>query len=166
MIRRAILVTALLLPCAACGYGDDVTGALSPPPTVSPTGPTGGETGTTGGSGATGPSGATGTTGRPAITVRTPSSGDEVISPVTISGTADVFEATVNVEILDANGQTLAAGFATATCGTGCRGRYSTSISFFTQERQAGTVNVFEVSAKDGTPINVVSIPVTLVPGP
>jgi hypothetical protein len=167
MVRRAILVTTLLLACAACGYGDDVTGALSPPPTVSPTGPTGGATGATGGvSGATGESGATGATGRPAITVRTPTGGDEVVSPVTISGTADVFEATVNVQILDANGQILAAGFATATCGTGCRGRYSTSVSFFTQERQAGTVEVYEVSAKDGAPINVVSIPVTLVPGP
>lgn len=165
MIRRAILVTALLLGSAACGYGDDVTSALSPSPPVSTSGPTG-ATGGTGATASTGATGSTGTIGRPAIVVRTPSSGDEVTSPVTISGTADVFEATVNIEILDANGQTLAAGFATATCGTGCRGRYSTSIAFFTQERQAGTINVFEVSAKDGSAINVVSLPVTLVPGP
>jgi hypothetical protein len=159
MVRRTILLTALLLACSACGYGDDVTGALSPPPSVS-------ATGTTGATGSTAVTGATGTTGMPAIVVRTPASGDEVISPVTVAGTADVFEATVNIEIRDASGQTLAAGFATATCGTGCRGRYSTEISFFTQARQAGTIEVFEVSAKDGTPINVVSVPVTLVPGP
>jgi immunoglobulin-like protein involved in spore germination len=101
----------------------------------------------------------------PAIVVRTPVAGDEVASPVTVAGTADVFEATVSIRILDANGQELAAAFTTATCGTGCRGKYSERVFFFAEERQDGTIEVFESSAMDGSPLNVVRIPVVLVPG-
>jgi hypothetical protein len=102
---------------------------------------------------------------KPAIVVRTPVAGDEIVSPVTVAGTADVFEATVSIRILDANGQELAAAFATATCGTGCRGKYSAEFFFFTEERQDGTIEVFESSAADGSPLNLVSVPVELVPG-
>lgn len=102
---------------------------------------------------------------KPAIVVRTPVPGDEIVSPVTVAGTADVFEATVSIRILDANGQELAAAFATATCGTGCRGKYSAEVFFFTEERQDGTIEVFESSAADGSPLNLVSVPVELVPG-
>jgi hypothetical protein len=102
---------------------------------------------------------------KPAIVVRTPFAGDEIASPVTVAGTADVFEATVSIRILDANGQELAATFATATCGTGCRGKYSAEVFFFTEELQDGTIEVFESSAADGSPLNLVSVPVVLVPG-
>ena len=51
-----------------------------------------------------------------------------VNSPVTITGSADVFEATVNIRVLDANGEVIAESFAMATCGTGCRGDFSTQI--------------------------------------
>ena len=102
---------------------------------------------------------------KPAIVVRTPVVGDEIVSPVTVAGTADVFEATVSIRILDANGQELAAAFATATCGTVCRGKYSAEVFFFTEERQDGTIEVFESSAADGSPLNLVSVPVELVPG-
>lgn len=101
----------------------------------------------------------------PAIVVRTPVAGDEVVSPVTVAGTADVFEATVSIRILDANGEELAATFTTATCGSGCRGRYSEEVFFFTEERQDGTIEVFESSAADGSPLNVVRVPILLVPG-
>jgi hypothetical protein len=90
---------------------------------------------------------------------------DEVVSPVTVAGTADVVEGTVSIRILDAKGQELAATFATATCGTGCRGRYSGEVFFFTEERQDGTIEVFESSAADGSPLNLVRVPVVLVPG-
>ncbi len=102
---------------------------------------------------------------KPAIVVRTPVAGDEIVSPVTVAGTADVFEATVSIRILDANGEELAAAFATATCGSGCRGKYSAEVFFFTEERQDGTIEVFESSAADGSPLNLVSVPVELVPG-
>src|SRR5205823_236165 len=61
----------------------------------------------------------------PAIVVDSPRVGAAVSSPVTITGTADVFEATVSFQILDENGHVLTQGATTATCGTGCRGDYT-----------------------------------------
>jgi immunoglobulin-like protein involved in spore germination/sporulation and spore germination protein len=100
----------------------------------------------------------------PAILVDTPTIGSTASSPVTVSGTANVFEATVSVRILDAGGRQLASTFTTATCGTGCRGTYSVSVPFPVTGNQPGTIEVFEASAKDGSPINVVRIPVVLSP--
>jgi hypothetical protein len=101
----------------------------------------------------------------PAIVVETPQPGAEISSPITIAGTADVFEATVSIRILDEDGGELAATFATATCGSGCRGRYSTDLFFFVDRTQNGAIEVFEASAEDGSPINLVSVPVILVAG-
>jgi Immunoglobulin-like domain of bacterial spore germination/Sporulation and spore germination len=100
----------------------------------------------------------------PPILVETPLIGQRVSSPVTISGTANVFEATVSIRILDANGKELANTFTTATCGTGCRGDYSIAVSYSVGREQSGTIEVFEASAQDGSAINVQSIPVTLTP--
>jgi len=100
----------------------------------------------------------------PAIAVALPQSGMLVRSPVTITGSADVFEATVNIRVLDANGEVIAESFAMATCGTGCRGDFSTQIDVPIGTEQPGTIQVFEYSAKDGSMIDTVEIPVTLVP--
>jgi len=100
----------------------------------------------------------------PAITVRSPGIGAQVTSPVTVSGTADVFEATVSVRILNSAGHEIARTFTTASCGTGCRGDYSVTVSYPVPRTAPGTVVVFESSAKDGLPVNVQLIPVTLAP--
>lgn len=99
----------------------------------------------------------------PAIVVTSPRPGDQVSSPVRIRGNADVFEATVSIDILDSAGIPIVRTFTTATCGTGCRGTFSTSVRFAVDTTQPGTIRVYESSAKDGKPINVVDIPVTLV---
>jgi hypothetical protein len=98
----------------------------------------------------------------PAILVEAPLIGAEVGNPVTVSGTASVFEATVSIRILDEAGNVIVNTFTNATCGTGCRGDYSASVRYEVDHDQAGTVMVFEASALDGTPQNVVSIPVAL----
>ena len=98
----------------------------------------------------------------PAIVVAAPLADDPVSSPVRISGTADVFEATVSYRILDEQGAVIASGVTTATCGTGCRGTFDVTVPFHVDRTQHGTVEVFEASAKDGRPINVVKVPVTL----
>jgi hypothetical protein len=98
----------------------------------------------------------------PAIAVTSPRIGQRVSSPVTIAGDANVFEATVTMRILDASGAQVGHSFTTATCGSGCRGTYSTTLRYTAASEQAGTVQVFEVSAKDGSPVNLVTIPVTL----
>ena len=100
-----------------------------------------------------------------AITVTAPAPGAEVSSPVRIEGDADVFEATVSIRIFDATNNLIADTFTTATCGTGCRGDFAADVPFSVGQEQPGVIQVFEVSAQDGSRINSVRIPVTLVPG-
>lgn len=100
----------------------------------------------------------------PPILVDAPSPGATVSSPVTVAGTANVFEATVTMRVLDARGRELVRTFTTATCGTGCRGDYTKAIRFAVDEEQRGFIEVFEESAEDGSPLFVVRIPVTLLP--
>lgn len=99
----------------------------------------------------------------PAITVDRPRSGDDVTSPVTIAGTANVFEANVSIRIEDVDGNVLAETFATADCGTGCRGDYSKKVPFRVDEPTEATIIVFEQSAEDGSDLFPVEIPVTLL---
>jgi hypothetical protein len=100
------------------------------------------------------------------IEVAAPAPGDTVTSPVTISGTADVFEATVSIRIVDSVNNVIAETFTTASCGTGCRGDYSIDVPYSVNTDQPGTIQVFEVSAEDGRRVNMVRVPVTLTPGP
>ena len=105
----------------------------------------------------------------PAITVTTPGIGWDFASVGTgegagrIEGTANVFEANVSWRILDENGKEIASGFTTASCGTGCRGDFRIEAEFSVGHDQDGTIEVLEYSAENGEPINVVSIPVTLL---
>ncbi|MGH2679607.1 MAG: Gmad2 immunoglobulin-like domain-containing protein [Actinomycetota bacterium] len=98
----------------------------------------------------------------PWILVQSPTIAERVSSPVRISGTANVFEAVVSIAILDRQGRTVASTFTMATCGTGCRGTYETDVRYDVDATQPGTIRVYEVSAMDGSSINVVDIPVTL----
>jgi hypothetical protein len=100
----------------------------------------------------------------PPIIVSSPEAGEEVSSPVSVEGTANVFEATVSIRILDADGHKVADTFTTATCGTGCRGDFSEAVAFNVADEQEGVIEVFEASAEDGSPLHMVRIPVTLVP--
>jgi hypothetical protein len=98
----------------------------------------------------------------PPIVVAGPLIGQRTTSPMTVSGTADVFEATVSVRVRDASGAQIATTFTTATCGSGCRGRYSVSLRYRAGGVQPGTVEVFAVSPADGSEMHLVRIPVTL----
>lgn len=100
----------------------------------------------------------------PLIVVETPKSGQDVTSPITVSGFANVFEANVNIVIRDENGNVLVETFTTATCGSGCWGDFSEAVAFEVDERQRGQIDVLTYSAEDGSEQNVVSIPVILVP--
>jgi len=144
LVKVRVAVVACVLFAVSCSQ---VTDALRPSPTTSPT---------------AAPS-ASPSDG--AIVVRRPQPAEQVTSPVVIVGDADVFEATVSIRILDAEGVELAASFTTATCGSGCRGEFSTEVFFFTPQRQDGIIEVFETSAEDGSQVHLVRIPVVLVPG-
>lgn len=100
----------------------------------------------------------------PQIFLDTPAIGESVESPVTISGVANVFEAVVSYEIV-AGGEVLVDGSAIASCGTGCWGDYQVTVDFNVPEQTGGEVVVYEVSAQDGSRINELRYPVTLLPG-
>jgi germination protein M len=99
----------------------------------------------------------------PAILVRKPEIGERVSNPVTVSGSANVFEANVSVEIVDANGKVVGSTFTTATCGTGCRGTFSVSVPYDISAATRGLVIVHDDDAAGtGTPPHEVRIPVVL----
>jgi hypothetical protein len=101
----------------------------------------------------------------PAIVVDKPATDAPVTSPVTVSGEANVFEANVTVEILDAKGAVVGRTFTTATCGTGCRGSYSVDVAYKVDEEQPGTIVVHDDDAAGtGKPPHEVRVPVTLAP--
>lgn len=100
----------------------------------------------------------------PPILVESPRMGERVSSPVTVAGNANVFEATVQMRILDAQGDRLDRAFTTATCGTGCRGDFSHDLRFEVDTEQHGVVEVWWDSPEDGSRKDVVRIAVTLAP--
>src|SRR4029079_17021826 len=80
----------------------------------------------------------------PAITVEKPANGEQVTSPVTVSGTANVFEANVPVEVHDAHDRIVGKTFTTASCGTGCAGSFSVPVTYKLASAQPGTIVVHE----------------------
>jgi germination protein M len=101
----------------------------------------------------------------PAILVRSPEIGERVPNPVTVSGSANVFEANVTVEIVGAKGKVVGNAYTTATCGSGCRGTFSVSVPYEVASAQRGLIIVHDDDAAGtGTPPHEVRIPVVLTP--
>lgn len=100
----------------------------------------------------------------PAILLDSPAQGETVSSPVLLTGTANTFEATFRIAIYDAAGNIIADEFATATSGTGTRGTFEVSVPFDMATAGPGVIRVYESSARDGSPVNVVDVLVYLEP--
>ncbi len=105
----------------------------------------------------------------PAIVVESPEPGASVSSPVTISGTASVFEGTVQLRILDADGEEVGSAFTTASAGAPDRGNFSEDVEFSVNEAQDGVVRAFEqnVASPEESPereLFTVEVPVQLEP--
>jgi hypothetical protein len=101
----------------------------------------------------------------PAILVTSPASGETVANPVTITGSANVFEANVTVEVLDAAGDVVGNGFTTATCGSGCRGTFTITLSYDVAKAQKGELVIHDDDAAGtGQPPHEVRFPVLLQP--
>jgi hypothetical protein len=79
-----------------------------------------------------------------AIVVESPAPGASVSSPVTISGTASVFEGTVQLRIRDAEGEEIASAFTTASAGAPERGDFSEEVEFAVDVAQDGVVEAYE----------------------
>ncbi len=100
----------------------------------------------------------------PQILVESPLPDALVASPFRVTGTANTFEASLFVDILDRDGNTLSHKLVTATSGSGTRGTFDAEVSFDSADSQPGTLYAYESSAEDGRPIHEVRVPLTLLP--
>ena len=107
---------------------------------------------------------ATYTDALPAIFVDRPAWGGVLGNPARIVGLTDVFEATFRVRILDGNRHSLAAGTVMASCGTGCWGSFDATLRYSVPAAGWGTLQVYDLSAKDGSVENRTEYPVWLTP--
>lgn len=93
------------------------------------------------------------------ITVEQPAADTVVSSPITVKGSARVFENVVSLELTDNNGTVLFEGTAMASApDVGKFGPYEKEIEFKTNA-PSGTLTIYQASAKDGSRIDVVTIP-------
>jgi len=97
------------------------------------------------------------------ILIESPLPGDTVTSPIRLRGTANVFEATVSLEVRDETGNVVLEAFTTATSGTGTRGTFDTRLTLPGLDGPL-TIVAFESSAEDGRPLHATDVEVTLAP--
>ena len=94
-----------------------------------------------------------------------PGADDTVTSPVTISGQVRAFEGTYQVGIFDSEGGPIVETFGTAGPGeVGQLAPFSIDVPFEVDALTPACIWVYEASARDGSPIHVGQIPVTLSP--
>ena len=98
----------------------------------------------------------------PAILVESPLPEQTVERPLRVTGTANTFEATFEYELVDSAGKVIAKHFVTATSGSGTRGTFDVAVPYPAGHAGLGKLVVYESSAKDGSRIHVVEIPLRL----
>ena len=85
-------------------------------------------------------------------------------SPIEVTGFSQTFEGIVNLRLSDGGGNVLAERSTTGGAVDGFAFFHS-YLRFTVTEPITGVLEIFETSAKDGSEINKVSIPLTLQPG-
>ncbi len=94
------------------------------------------------------------------ISVFLPKDNAVVSSPIDLEGKAKVFENVVNIRLKDKSGKVLFKGTTEAQSSEPGRfGLFEKEIPFKTTQ-EGGTLEVFETSAKDGTEVSKIAIPV------
>jgi len=97
------------------------------------------------------------------IVVFGPKENAKISSPFDVEGKARVFENVVSIKLTDKGGKILFQGVTDANSpDVGQFGLFQEEITYKTNQSE-GTLEVFEASAKDGSEINKVSIPVKFV---
>ncbi|MBI2033831.1 MAG: GerMN domain-containing protein [Candidatus Liptonbacteria bacterium] len=97
----------------------------------------------------------------PNIIVFSPAPNEEISSPLTIKGEARVFESTFAYRLYDGDAGLLFEGHAMAASpDAGLFGQFEVIRTYPLPKSQGGTLEVFEYSAKDGSEINKVVVPV------
>lgn len=140
LLGLALLVTAPALLLLAC---DTVE---APPSTVTPETPT-----------------PHATPAEAAIVIESPAEGETVTSPVEVSGTASVFEATLFVAVKDSQGRTLCEVVTMASEGAPGRGDFAVSLGLVPPDEETDAeIVAYTRSPKDGSIRDEVIVPVTL----
>ncbi len=98
----------------------------------------------------------------PAILVESPTVSETVDSPLRVRGTANVFEAVFRINMVDWDGLIIADESVTASSGTGTRGTFDVTIPFEVESAGRGALIVFAESPKDGSPTDVIELPLQL----
>lgn len=84
------------------------------------------------------------------IKVGSPAGSSVITSPVTVSGSANVFEGKIVVNVKDGNGNVLGSGQATACMGyDACA--FTAAVNFASSSTQAGIIEVYSPSGLDGS---------------
>lgn len=96
----------------------------------------------------------------PAIWVTSPQSGTKVSSPLNVTGSAMVFEATVSLRLVTGDGRKLVEAHTNASAGAPGRGDFSTNLSFTLPGSGDGFLEVFWNSPKDGSELDKVRVPI------
>ena len=93
------------------------------------------------------------------IAVTSPSPGDSVGLPLVVEGRARVFENSVSLRVRDADGSVLVEDFTTANApDIGEFGSFRAELFYPEPEGSEGTLEVYSVSARDGSEIDKVEI--------
>lgn len=100
----------------------------------------------------------------PLIFVDRPAWGAALLSPGRVTGLGNVNEAQFRMALLDRNDKVLVDVPVTATCGTGCWGRFDVTLSYRVSTAQWGTLRVWDVSEFSGRDVGVREYPVYLRP--
>ncbi len=98
----------------------------------------------------------------PAILVESPGPGDTLTAPLQVRGTANTFEATLYLRVVDKSGAVLVDRFFTATSGSGTRGTFEASLPIDATAVGDAKLVAYERSAENGAEINAVTISIRL----
>ncbi|HEY5516935.1 MAG TPA: GerMN domain-containing protein [Coriobacteriia bacterium] len=100
----------------------------------------------------------------PAILVDTPAWRGTLKAGDVVRGTANVFEGTFKIEVRDSADTLVSSKTVQATSGTGTRGTWSVAPALTGAKAGIGSIRVYAESPKDGSPVDVVKVPVILEP--
>lgn len=155
MRMRPLVTLGLAIALGACGGAGTVApvGTASPPSTPQPTAIA---------TACCPPTPSPVVSAKGLIVLKAPTPYASVTSPLTISGEASVFEASLAWRITDTAGQVIAEGHTTASAGAPQTGTFTITATYTVPVQTIGFVEVFDRSPKSGEIDEIVRIPVTL----
>jgi hypothetical protein len=87
----------------------------------------------------------------PAVLIESPLAGDQVSSPLLVTGSANVLEAVFRLRLLDQSGRIVAQTSVHATAGTGTRGTFRVTLRPTRAVRGPALLEAMTQSPRDGS---------------